>query len=205
MPLGPRGWEIQQGETFRQDAENAFCLKYLSITPKEFRFLYALKFSQRGIPHVRAISYSSSNIEALSSTQTNLPTTVQSLGYFTEFNIGVIHVSRLDLPYHSIILHVTPPGEITSTWQLVPIRLFEDDPHKYTSKVGIITDRMELPEVEFYGPVEKEQVAFFKSNIPEQRGADIFPIFFRMDDPIMVYPITETEYFSFTGYSKLPQ
>lgn len=56
-----------------------------------------------------------------------------------------------------------------------------------------------LPEVDFYGPVMREQVAYFRGPAPKQQGVSRPYVFLRMDDPVVVSVITQAQYISIAG------
>ena len=56
-----------------------------------------------------------------------------------------------------------------------------------------------LPEVDFYGPVMREQVAYFRGPTPKQQGVSRSYVFLRMDDPVVVSVITQAQYISIAG------
>lgn len=53
----PQVWALQADEAFMKNADGIFSVKYIAINPREFRFFYAFKSLQRGVPRVVASSY----------------------------------------------------------------------------------------------------------------------------------------------------
>ncbi len=194
MPLAPHLWEIQPGQTLAQSSEGIMCIKYIAITPDELQFFYILKSRQRSIPHIIALSSL-----MLPARQTRLIAKVQILGQLEEYDSGVIHVAYTSQPGQIILLQMSLTSNHHSSWQLAPLKQVNDDPHKSTSWMGMLTDCNAFPEVEWYGPMKKEQVSLFRKNKPEHRGENIPHIYFRMDDPVQISLLTQDEYRTIVG------
>ena len=190
----PQVWTLQQGQTLVQNAGGTFALKYIEITPQEFRLFYALNSPYQGTLHVEAVSY----LTSAPKTITHLAATVQPLGQLSAFKIGVIHMPRLNQVKQIISLQTTLLTRNTPNWHIAPLKQLIDEPHN-GSHYSFTIDSKELPNITFYEPVMQEQVAFFKDTSSGVPTSSPSRIFLRLDDPTKVAIITQAEYLTIAG------
>lgn len=196
-------WELQEGQMLAQDKEGTFCIKYLSIVHMDMGFFYAFKASgtsQHVIPDVVATSLL--EIDG-GSIHTRLSTQVESLGYLGAWNVGIVHVRWIDRPEQVITLTITATGSATAEWSLQPLKQ-DYQPHEarnlYVSMPG--PDEPGSKEIEFYGPVMKYQIAFFRLHNNAEPVSAIAPIFFRIPrthEAVQAILLTQEEFLSFAG------
>lgn len=189
----PIYWQIQPGQASAQNAAGDFELEYITITPKKFRFFYALRANHQGLPHVKVSSYIQSSPDAL----ITLPTTVQSLGQLGPWNVGVIHTIGLNRTHQIILLQVFAPGERTIAWHLEPLIQLRDDARGgilWSNPINI--NQVGHSTIYWYGPVMQEQVAFFRYTALRKPPAYIFV---RIDDPTTVQIISKAQYLAIAG------
>lgn len=187
-------WELQPNQMFIHDSEGIFSIKYVDITSREFHFFYAFQAPHANALHVTAVSYPAGKSGAL----IHLAARVQPLGQLGIFTVGVIHISRFSRAGQSIGLQIIPLRANTS-WNLVPLKQVRDEQHVDTSRYEIPSDPGQTPQVEFYGPVMQQQVAYFTDIVPGQPASKNPHIFMRIDDPAAVALITQAEYLSIAG------
>lgn len=188
----PHIWQIQQDQTYAQNAEGTFNIKFVSITSLEFRFFYALETDKKVNISIIAESI-------LSEHSTLLNTTVQYLGQLGNFQIGVIHVNRFSSSGQTILLSIRSLESKKILWQLRPLKQLNQELHENTARYGLLTDQTQLPAVEWNGPLMKEQVVFFSTNVYNDSSSKKVYIFLRLDDPIKVDIITVDQYRSIVG------
>jgi hypothetical protein len=86
-----------------------------------------------------------------------------------------------------------------TSWNLVPLKQVRDEQHEDTGRYEIPSDPGQLPEVEFYGSVVQQQVAYFTDVVPGQPASKTPHVFMRIDDPTAVALITQAEHLSIAG------
>jgi len=190
----PQVWTLQQGQTLVQNTGGTFALKYIEITPQEFRLFYALNSPYQGTLHVEAVSY----LVSAPKTITHLAATVQPLGQLSTFKIGVIHMPRLNQAKQIVSLQITLLTRNTPSWHIAPLKQLINEPHN-GSRYSFSINPKELPNITLYGPIMQEQVAFFKDTSLGKPTSSPSRIFLRLDDPTIVAIITQAEYLTIAG------
>ncbi len=193
MPPPPRVWQKQQA--FLASATLSVCVKHINITPEEFRFFFAARFSgtDSGTWQISVTAVAKSSLQ--------LGATIQYLGSLHEWKIGVIHVERTNNPGQIIKLQFSRPDYDDSLLQLVPLRQLVWQPHQTTSWAEISIGHNEMPDIYWYGPVMVEHVGYFAPQPTEQVSENSEAIFIRFDHPTQVLTISQAEYFAIVGPS----
>jgi hypothetical protein len=182
-------WGVQHEQTVALSHEDLFEIKYISITPKEFRFFYVVRSGHRDGLVVQAVSISPKG------TSTPLATTVQALGKLGALDAGLLHVKLFHLTGQTIELHVTTSGKNGPTWKLAPLKQTTDEPGK-GYWYGLSIQTQQPSGVLWFGPVKGETVAFFKEN---ETKPDASYVFVRFDDATLVKVITRAQYLEIAG------
>jgi len=195
----PNVWQLQHEQTFVQNSEGTFCIKWIIISPKEFRFFYALDSS-----YAESLKITASTISQLGKS-TALFTQDQFLGQIGTARLGVVHVSRVSNPGQTISLSISFLADSSNIWHLTPLKQLINESHENTAWYGIMSDEGKMPEVVWKGPTTEKQVAAFHNKLVSDGDGTKAYVFLRFDDPVIVTAITWEEYRSITGSTNLPQ
>jgi hypothetical protein len=181
-------WELQHDQIVAQSHEGLFEIKYISITPREFRFFYVVRSGHRDELMVQAVSISPKG------TSTPLASTVQPLGKLGAFDAGILHVKLFHLTGQMIELHIAVQGKNEPLWKLAPLKQTIDESAKDTS-YGLSIQIRQPSGVLWFGPV-KGEFAFFKES---ETKSDASYVFVRFDDTTSVKVITRAQYLEVAG------
>jgi hypothetical protein len=184
---------VEQGQTFVQNSNGTFSIKWITINPREFHFFYAFSSPHKGTPRIMATSISRTDIPI------SLITSVQTLGQLGPFTVGVVHVFRFSRVGQMIELQIMPPGENKASLRLEPLKQLTAETSENTENGEIYPGVGGLPEVDFNGPVMRESVAYFRGPASNQQKSSRSYVFLRMDDPVVVSVITQAQYISIAG------
>ena len=204
VPPPGGAWTYQYNQASLEHAHDEFALKVIDITSQEFHFFYAYTFSHPGFPSITTTS----NLEGHSALPLQVETRVQPLGVLGTVNVGVIHARLLNRVKQTIELHISPPGEGTQHWTLVPLKQVINEPCPGESTyrfwdlhpLGIPTIAFYGP---FYGPSTNEQVAYFHLVQPAHSTSRPVYLFLRMDQPTLVSLISKEQFLAVAGPGNL--
>jgi hypothetical protein len=191
MPPPTIPWEKQPNQDCIQNDEFVFCLKYVSIIPEKFLFFYACRDIAQSMRDIAVCSSLGIQDNSFISPQFLSPTTNQSLGTLEDYTVGVIHTNHISRVNQMVSLII----KTSSTEHILnPLRQVAIEPHLDHTQITFHFVSPDPEEVYFYGPVKKQQIAFFRREIQGQPLANRPHVFFQIQDNAVVSSITQEEY-----------
>jgi len=133
-----------------------------------------------------------------------LETTTQHLGILGGWSVGVVHCERTNRARQEITLHVSLTGSQDFSWHLTPLRQLVWQPHRESARYTLSISQDELPEIQWVGPIMREQVGYFVHKTKKQPGREKRSIFVRLDHPSKVTMLTKSEYLAIAQRAYLP-
>src|SRR5207248_1176813 len=85
-------WELAYDQMFLRENQNALGIDYIEVNPKEIVFIYATTHLAQGDVQIQASSSSGND----SQHETVLSSYIQKLGQLGTYDVGVLHVRRLN-------------------------------------------------------------------------------------------------------------
>jgi hypothetical protein len=191
-------WVLQPTQISAMGPAGMLAVKWIDITPKQFRFYFIFDAPKRSTLLMSANATMQSN----PSSTTRLTSSVQVLGEIGSYMVGVMHVARTNRVGQIIDLQITPvsPTQASlSSWSLAPLKQVSQDWHADSAWYEFNGRNNALAEATWYGPVMEQLVSYVKVILPGQSVADRSYVFVRSDDPAKVSAITKAEYMAIAG------
>lgn len=188
-PIVP--WEKLPNQDCIQNDEFVFCLKYVRIIPEKFLFFYACRDIAQSIRDIPVCSSLGIQDDHFISPQFFSLIRNQSLGTLEDYAVGVIHTNHISRANQivSLIIKTSSTEHILTPLQQVAI-----EPHLDRTQITFHFVSPDPEEVSFYGPVKKQQIAFFRREIQGQPRTNRPHVFFQLQDNAVVSSITQEEY-----------
>jgi len=197
----PQLWQVQLNQTFVTGTEGAFAIKWIGITPQQFRFYFVFTTD-----HDRNLRVAASSLLPTQSSDATivipLLTTVQTLGQLGSYTVGVAQVERRSQVGQTITLAITPvalAGADAPTWRLSPMKQLRVETHVATSRSWLTTNPNGLSEVEWSPSFMSQKVSYVKVIIAGQAVSDRSYVFVRSDDPVVVKVMSKADYLAIAG------